>query len=144
MIHAKHHEPVTHIMTANPKTIHLKTPISEVGQIFGEGKFHHLPVVDGRELIGMVSYFDLIRVSFEQSFGVTDTQAVYAALDHTLDIEAIMTKDPECLQSTGTIRDAAERLSTGMFHSLPIVNQNHELVGIITTKDLIDYLLKLY
>jgi CBS domain-containing protein len=131
-------------MTANPKTIHLKTSISEVGKIFSEGKFHHLPVVDGKELVGMVSYFDLIRVSFEQSFGVMDKEAVYEVLDHTLDIEAIMTKDPECLQSTGTIRDAAERLATGKFHSLPIVNQDHELVGIITTKDLISYLLNLY
>lgn len=144
MIHAKHNESVAHIMTANPKTIHLKTSISEVGKIFSEGKFHHLPVVNGKELIGMVSYFDLIRVSFEQSFGVIDKEAVYEALDHTLDVEAIMTKDPECLQSTGTIRDAAERLATGTFHSLPIVNRDHELVGIVTTKDLINFLLNLY
>lgn len=144
MIHAKHHELVTHLMTKNPKTIHIKTPISEVGEIFAQGKFHHLPVVNGKELIGMVSYFDLIRVSFEQSFGVTDKQAVYAVLDHTLDIESIMTKDPECIQETCTIRDAAERLSKGKFHSLPVVNDLHEIKGIVTTKDLIDYLLKLY
>lgn len=144
MAHLKHHESVTHIMTANPKTIHLKTSISEVGKIFSQGKFHHLPVVDGKELIGIVSYFDLIRVSFEQSFGVTDKSAVYAVLDHTLDVNAIMTKDPECIQSTCTIRDAAERLSTGHFHSLPVVNDDHELLGIITSKDLIEYLLKLY
>jgi CBS domain-containing membrane protein len=144
MVHAKHHELVTHIMTVNPITIHLKTPISEVGDIFSEGKFHHLPVIDGKELVGIVSYFDLIRVSFEQSFGVTDKKAVYAVLDHTLDINAIMTKDPECIQSTCTIRDAAERLATGSFHSLPVVNDDHELLGIITSKDLIQYLLKLY
>ena len=144
MIHAKHHELVTHIMTKNPKTIHLKTLISEVGHIFSEGKFHHLPVVNGKELIGIVSYFDLIRVSFEQSFGVIDEKAVYAVLDHTLDIESIMTKDPECIQDTSTIYEAAKRLSTGAFHSLPVVDANHEIKGIVTTKDLVDYLLKLY
>ena len=144
MIHARHQEAVTHLMTKNPQTIHLKTPISEVGKIFSEGKIHHLPVVDGKELIGMVSYFDLIRVSFEQSFGVTDKSAVYAVLDRTLDIEAIMTKDPVCIRAKGTIREAAEKLSTGRFHALPVVNEDHELVGIITSKDLIDYLLKLY
>ncbi len=144
MVHAKHHELVTHIMTANPTTIHLKTPISEVGEIFSDGVFHHLPVVDGNELIGIVSYFDLIRVSFEQSFGVTDKKAVYAVLDHTLDIESIMTKNPECILATSTIRDAAEKLATGHFHSLPVVNDDHELLGIVTSKDLIEYLLKLY
>lgn len=144
MIHVKHHELVTHIMTTNPKTIHLKTPISEVGKIFSEGKFHHLPVVNGKELIGIISYFDLIRVSFEGSFGVDDKKAVYEVLDHTLDVAAIMTKDPLCIQEKSTIREAAEKLSTGIFHSLPVVNVDHELVGIITSKDLIDYLLKLY
>ena len=144
MAHLKHHESVTHIMTKNPKTIHLKTSISEVGKILGEGKFHHLPVLDGKELIGMVSYFDLIRVSFEQSFGVTDERAVYAVLDHTLDIEAIMTKDPVCIQASSTIQEAAEKLSTGRFHSLPVVNEDHELLGIVTSKDLIDYLISLY
>ncbi|MDP1835634.1 MAG: CBS domain-containing protein [Chlamydiales bacterium] len=144
MIHAKHNEAVTHIMTTNPTTIHLKTPISEVGRIFSEGKFHHLPVVSGKELIGIVSYFDLIRVSFEGSYGVTDEKAVYSVLDHMLDISAIMTKDPLCIQEKSTIREAAEKLSTGQFHALPVVNDNHELVGIITSKDLIDYLIKLY
>lgn len=144
MVHAKHNEAVTHIMTKNPKTVHLKTPISEVGKIFGEGKFHHLPVTDGKELIGIISYFDLIRVSFEQSFGIGDEKTVYAVLDHLLDIEAIMTKDPVCIQMTSSIREAAEKLSTGKFHSLPVVNQDHELMGIITSKDLIDYLLRLY
>ena len=144
MIHAKHSETVSHIMTKNPKTIHLKTPISEVGRIFSEGKFHHLPVVDGKELIGMVSYFDLIRVSFEQSFGVTDKGAVYSVLDHLLDVSAIMTEDPLSIQENGTIREAAEKLSKGKFHSLPVINGDHEIVGIITSKDLIDYLIKLY
>ncbi len=144
MVHAKHHELVTHIMTKSPKVINIKTSISEVGKIFSEGKFHHLPVLNGKELIGMVSYFDLIRVSFEGSFGVTDKEAVYSVLDRTLDISAIMTKNPVCIQDKSTIREAAEKLSTGKFHSLPVVNDDHELVGIITSKDLIDYLIKLY
>jgi len=144
MPHLKHHETVSHIMTPNPKTIHLKTLISEIGKLFSEGKFHHLPVVNGKELIGIVSYFDLIRVSFEQSFGVTDKQAVYAVLDHTLDVASIMTPDPLCIQEDDTIRNAADKLTTGRFHSLPVVNKNHELVGIITSKDLINYLVKLY
>lgn len=142
MTHSKNTALISRIMTKNPKTINLKTPLSEVGKIFSEGKFHHLPVVDGKELIGIVSYFDLIRVSFENSFGVTDKQAVYEVLDHTLDISAIMTSGPLCIQETGTVLEAAEKLSSGHFHSLPVINADHELVGIVTTKDLIDYLIK--
>src|SRR5262245_22264629 len=139
----KSQEPVTTIMTSNPKTISLSTPLSEVGKIFTKGKIHHLPVVEKKELIGIISYFDLMRVSFEQSFGVTDKQAVYDVLDFTLNVEAIMTKDPVCIQETGTVREAAEKLISGGFHALPVVNEDHELVGIVTTKDLLQYLLKL-
>lgn len=142
MIHAKHIDTVTDIMTKDPVAIHLKTSISEVAEIFDEGKFHHLPVLDGKELIGIVSYLDLIRVSFERSFGVSDTKAVYEVLDSTLDIESIMTKDPLCIQCTSSVREAAEKLATGSLHSLPVVNDEHELMGIITSKDLIEYLLK--
>jgi CBS domain-containing membrane protein len=138
------HDAVATIMTPNPKAITLNTSLSEVGKIFSKGVIHHLPVVDGQELIGIVSYFDLIRVSFEQSFGVTDKKSVYAVLDNTLDVNAIMTKDPVCILSTGTIREAAEKLCTGSFHALPVVNDDHELVGIITSKDLINFLLKLH
>ena len=139
----KHNEPVTTIMTPNPQTINLNTTIEEIGKVFTEGNIHHLPVIDGKELIGIVSYFDLMRVSFEQSFGVTDREAVYAVLDKTLNIESIMTKDPVCIQESGTIREAAEKLGKGNYHALPVVNDNHELIGIVTSKDMINYLLKL-
>jgi CBS domain-containing membrane protein len=135
-------ESVTKVMTASPITINLQTSIEQIGKIFTEGKIHHLPVIDGKELIGIVSYFDLMRVSFEQSFGVVDKDAVYTVLDHTLNVESIMTKDPDCIQSTGTIMEAAERLSKGNYHALPVVNIDHELVGIVTSKDLINFLLK--
>ena len=134
---------VASIMTPNPKTINLKTSITEIGKIFTEGKIHHLPVIENKELIGIVSYFDLIRVSFEQSFGVTDKEAVYAVLDETINVESIMTKDPVCILESGTIREAAEKLCAGNYHALPVVNSDHELVGIVTSKDMINYLLKL-
>jgi len=69
---------------------------------------------------------------------------VYAALDYTLDVESVMTKDPAFVLSSATIHEAAEKLATGDFHSLPVVDDEHQLVGIITSKDLINYLLKLY
>lgn len=144
MPNLKHKESITNVMTPNPRTISLKTTLSEVGKIFEKEEIHHLPVVDGRELVGILSYMDLMRVSFEQSFGVTDKRAVYAVLDNTLDVESIMTKDPVFILSTGTVREAAEKLCTGHFHSLPVVNDDHELVGIVTSKDLIAYLLQLY
>lgn len=145
MTRLKQNVPVSEIMTKNPTTVTARTPLSEVGKLFGESSFHHLPVVEGENtLVGIVSFVDLMRVSFEDSFGVTEKQAVYDVLDHTLDVPSIMAKDPTTIHEKDPIKDAARELSLGSFHALPVVNDEHQLVGIVTSADLIKYLLELY
>lgn len=137
-------ESVTHIMTKELQTINVTTPLSAVGKIFAESRFHHLPVVSGEDLIGIVSFVDLMRVNFADSFGVSQNQAVYEVLDRTLDVESIMTKDPVTISSSQTIKDAAEKLSSGSFHALPVVEGEAKLIGMVTSADLISYLLDQY
>lgn len=140
----KQNESIQNIMTRDVRTITLETSLSEVGKIFSSSTFHHLPVVEGKQLLGIVSFMDLMRVSFEDSFGVTERQAVYEVLDHTLNVEAIMSKDPATIWIDHSIKEAAEVLASAPFHSLPVVNDEHELQGIVTSADLIRYLISLY
>lgn len=137
-------ESVTHIMTKELQTINTKTPLSEVGKIFSESNFHHLPVVSGQKLVGIVSFVDLMRVNFADSFGVSENQAVYEVLDRTLNVESIMTKDPVTIQSSQTIKAAAEKLASGSFHALPVVEDDFQLIGMVTSADLITHLLDQY
>lgn len=137
-------ESVTHIMTKELQTIDTTTPLSAVGKIFSESGFHHLPVVSGEKLIGIVSFVDLMRVNFADSFGVTENQAVYEVLDRTLNVEAIMTKEPVTIQSSQTIKEAAGKLAAGSFHALPVVEDGARLVGMVTSADFIAYLLEQY
>ncbi|MCA8990081.1 MAG: CBS domain-containing protein [Planctomycetaceae bacterium] len=137
-------ESVTHIMTKSLQTITIRTPLSEVGRIFTESSFHHLPVVSGDKLVGIISFVDLMRVSFADSFGVTAQQAVYEVLDRTLSVESVMTKDPVTIDSSQTIQDAAEKLADGAFHALPVVGNDNELLGMVTSADLIRYLIAQY
>ncbi|MFT5469129.1 MAG: CBS domain-containing membrane protein [Verrucomicrobiales bacterium] len=135
-------EPVTHVMTMDPITVHHGDPISKVRQVFQENDIHHLPVVSGKELKGIISWTDLMRVSFGDAFN-QDDKAVDATLDHTFSIEDIMKEAPRSLALNSSIRDAAEALSEAEFHALPVVD-NGELVGIVTTKDLMRFLAELY
>lgn len=144
MTRLKQNVPVTEIMTKDVASITTQTPLSQVGKMFSESNFHHLPVLSGRELTGIISFVDLMRVSFEDSFGVTEKQAVYDVLDHTLDVATVMTKDPVTVHEKHSIKEAAQKLSEGGFHALPVVNDDHELMGIVTSADLIKYLLELY
>jgi CBS domain-containing membrane protein len=58
-------------------------------------------------------------------------------------VEQVMAKDVVSVTSKTTIQEVAEFLSKKEFHALPVV-ENDELVGIVTTTDLITYLLEQY
>jgi CBS domain-containing protein len=117
-------------------------PVSKIRKTFAESGVNHLPVTSGDKLVGIISWTDMMRISFGESFG-QDTAAEDAVLDHTHKLEDIMNADPVTIPSTGAIREAAEVLSEASFHSLPVVDDG-KLVGILSTQDLIKYLRELY
>lgn len=135
-------EPVTHVMTENPITVHHGDPISKVREIFQNNDIHHLPVVSGKELKGMISWTDLMRISFGDTFN-QDDKSVDVTLDHTFTIEDVMQKELRTVSPSDAVRDAAVALGEVEFHALPVVS-GKELVGIVTTKDLIRFLVSLY
>ena len=60
-----------------------------------------------------------------------------------LTIEKVMTKNVLTIQQKDTIYNAALLLSENEFHALPVMDEE-ELVGIVTTTDLIKFLLTLF
>ncbi len=136
----KRNEPVSKIMTTKLVTVHQGEPISKVRELIREHGIQHIPVVSGPKLVGIISHSDVLRVSFGEAFQ-TDERAVDATLDHTMTLEQLMQKDPVSVRENAPIREAAEVLVRGNFHSLPVVSDGQKLVGLITSTDLIRYLL---
>ncbi|MCB0403931.1 MAG: CBS domain-containing protein [Bdellovibrionales bacterium] len=132
-------ESVTKIMKKNPRAIAGNTKISEAAELLKELNIHHLPVTSGRKLIGMFSYSDLLALDFSAPFN-QDARSVFAVLDSEKHMEEVMTTDLTVLNEKQSIGEAADLLSTGEFHSLPVVNDANDLVGIVTSTDLIRYL----
>ena len=138
----KRNEPVTKIMSTHLVTVHHGDPISKVRKLIQEHGMHHIPVVNGDQLAGIISNSDILRVSFGDVFN-TDQRAVDATLDHTFTIEGLMQKEVVSLTEHSTIRDAAVILGEGKFHSLPVLNGG-KIVGMVTSTDLIRYLADLF
>lgn len=59
-------------------------------------------------------------------------------------IAQVMAKNLKSVSSGTTIKEVAEILTKNEFHALPVVDDGNELVGIVTTTDLIKYLLEQY
>ncbi|QDT05672.1 inosine 5'-monophosphate dehydrogenase [Rubripirellula lacrimiformis] len=137
----KKNEPVTRVMSTELVTIHDHEPVSKLREIFESGDLHHVPVVSGEKLVGIISSNDLMRISFGE-FGNQDGKELDAILDHTFDIPGVMNRNPVSLPVTGSIREAARLLVTHRFHALPIVDGD-KLVGIVTSTDLLQFLSEL-
>ena len=124
---------VSRIMSRDLDTVSPDQPILDVKHIYEKIDFHHhIPVIEDDRLVGMVSLTDFMR-GIGQS-GYADNEPIYA----TLKVSDIMTSNPESLDESNSIEDAAKILAKGEFHSLPVLKDNR-LVGIVTSTDLIRY-----
>lgn len=138
----KRNESVSHIMSTNLATVHLGNKLSEVRALLHERKIHHVPVVSGTRFIGLLTANDLLRLSWGDPFS-HDPREIDVLLD-TQSIREAMQEDVKTIQPTASIREAAQALASGSFHSLPVVDASGDLVGLVTTTDLIRYLLDQY
>lgn len=138
----KRNEPVSKIMTTQVDTVHAGMKLSEVRRMLAEKPYHHVPVVSGKKLVGIISSTDMVRLSL--SLYGTDQRAVDAMLDANHDIESVMSTKLVTIGVKDTVRSTAERLSDGTFHALPVVDQDGNLEGIVTSTDVIKYLLEQY
>lgn len=138
----KSREPVSKIMSSDVISLNLNDSLYDAERLFKENKIRHIPVVKNNDLIGILSLSDLLRISFVEAFGPNEG-VVDSTIYSMLDIEQVMAKNPVYVSSNESVKDVAQILSENKFHALPIVD-NHVLKGIVTTTDLLKYLLEQY
>ena len=137
----KKREPISHIMTKSVVTVNQNDDLKEVVAKLKSNSIRHIPVVNGKEVIGIISRTDINRLTFGALFDGQDG-ADEAILD-MLTISQIMTSKPKTVSSDTVIKDLAEIFVKEEFHALPVVD-NGVLKGIVTTTDVIRYLLEQY
>lgn len=135
-------EPVSKIMTKELVTLTLNDDLYKAEKLFRKHHIRHIPVVNGDKIIGMLSLSDLKRISFLDGYDANEIK-IDSAIYEMLGIEQIMVKNPVKVKATVSIKSVAEILSKNEFHALPVV-ENGNLVGIVTTTDLLRYLLNQY
>ncbi|MFD1163623.1 MULTISPECIES: CBS domain-containing protein [Hwangdonia] len=131
--------PVSEIMTKNVIALTRSDNLDRAEMLFKRHNIRHIPVVTQESIIGMLSYSDLLRISFADA--TNDERNVDAVVYNMFTIEQVMTKNLVSVTSDTTIKEVAKILAEKEFHALPVVDDSI-LVGIVTTTDLIKYLLK--
>lgn len=120
-------EPISRIMTREVLTVKPGDNLNVVKDILFTKRIHHLPVVEGKKMVGIITSFDLVKLgkAHEDYAGIT--------------VESVMTRGVATLGPNEKIGAAAEVFLENLFHGLPIVNERGELVGIVTTHDILKY-----
>ena len=128
---------ISTIMTKNVVCVSPQQKIVDVKHIYEKSNFHHhIPVTKNNKLVGMVSLIDFMyRIN---GAGLDDRNEVY----NTLTVKDIMTKNPHYSYPDASIEEIAQILSKGNFRAIPIINSDKEVVGIVSTADLINSFLK--
>ncbi len=130
------------ILTKDLKTVTPNTSLPEAQGLFSKAKIRHLPVMEGDKLVGILSLTDIQRLSFGETYG-TDESKVDSTLYEMLSVGHVMKSNPRTASPDTTIKEAADIFMEEEFHALPVV-KGEELVGIITTTDLIKLLVSEY
>jgi CBS domain-containing protein len=85
---------------------------------------------DGR-VVGIFTERDLMR------------RVVAAGIGLDRAIEEVMTPDPETLRLDDGVAFALNRMAVGGFRNVPIVDENGALVGILSQREVVDYIVSL-
>ena len=133
---------VSTIMTSNVVKLNLSDSLTKAESLFKKHNIRHIPVVNGDAIVGMLSYTDLLRISFVDA-AFDDEEVVDSTVYNMFTVQQVMAKNLVKVDSETTIKEVAEILAKKEFHALPVV-ANDVLVGIVTTTDLVKYLLDQY
>lgn len=133
---------VSTIMTKNVVKVNLSDELTKVESLFKKHKIRHIPVVNGNKILGMLSYTDLLRISFADAVDDDETE-IDVTVYNMFSVEQVMARNLVTVSPDTTIKEVAEILASKEFHALPIV-EGDLLVGIVTTTDLIKYLIDQY
>ena len=128
---------VADIMTHDLITLREEDNLQEV--LSGMEALHkrHVPVVDGKRLVGLVSHRDMLRLSAGRLDRSSLTDAIEAKHQADTFVAEVMTRDLDTTTPDTPIIDAAKQLAASTHGCLPVVNAAGELVGIITEHDFV-------
>lgn len=130
---------VKDLMTTDVTTVSPQSSIGVAVRLMQEGGFRRLPVIDEGNLVGIVTDRDL-RLATNSPLVLREKwYSDFILL--SIKVGACMTPDPITVAQEATVLEAARLLRDHKIGGLPVV-EGDQLVGIVTTTDILDYMIK--
>jgi acetoin utilization protein AcuB len=124
-------------MTTELVTVQETDTLLDATMFFVRSTFRHLPVVRGRQLVGVITERDVKQYAPSVLSGISAED--YNSIMETTTISRVMTRSPITVRPEQSVLEAAKLLYAKRLGCLPVI-QDNELVGIITTTDMLKVL----
>lgn len=115
-------------MTTDMVTVSLETTIAEFREVLRSNRISGTPVVNGGDLVGIISVEDLINALAAGELGATVAEK--------------MTPDPETLYSDEPLIHAVSKFGSLGYGRFPVINREGDLVGVLVEGDIVRALLR--
>lgn len=120
---------VRKIMTKDPIVAYPSQTVEEISNLMMENQLQQLPVVEEGKLLGMVTAYDLWK-------------SLRAGDSTTKKVKDVMNTKVVKITPLDKVGTAAELFADRRFKTLPVVNLNNELKGVVTAFDVIKHVFK--
>jgi acetoin utilization protein AcuB len=131
---------VRDIMTTDLTTLREDEVLLDATMLFASASVRHIPIVDGQQLVGIVTERDVKHYTPSILSGISADE--YNRLMETTPLSKIMIRNPLTIGPDKPAYEAAQLLYDHRVGCLPVV-EGGELKGIITTMDMLNLLLQL-
>ena len=126
---------VSDIMTREVITLSEEDNLSGVSKGMEHFRFRHLPVVDGKKLVGIITHRTLLRVAASTLEPASERKT--EAFNERLFARDVMLRDPKTVREDTRVVDAARLMWNEKVGCLPVVSDGNRLVGLVTEADFV-------
>ncbi len=127
------------IMTKKVFKVRMDDTIGTIREIFGNVHFHHLLVVEGNKLVGVISDRDVLKAV--SPFVGTLSEHTHDLVTLNKKAHQIMNHKPITVFKVTSIYAAANIMLDNDISCLPVVSLEDEVEGMVTWKDFLKYYL---
>jgi CBS domain-containing protein len=130
---------VKDIMVIDVATLGVEDELSLANDIMKLGRIRHLPVVEGKKLVGILSERDLFRSSLVEALGHEPGKA--RDVMKAIRIQDIMVKNLVTVSPAADVKEAVQLMLKYKIGCIPVV-AGEELIGLVTETDILRLFLK--
>jgi len=127
--------PVEAVMQREYASVRSDERLDFVDDVMSLGRVRHMPVIDGTQLVGVVTQRDLLAASLSRTLDFDANER--RTFLRSVNVGEVMARKPITVGPEATLEQAARLMLRHKIGCLPVVGSSGEALGLVTETDLL-------